>query len=131
MIAVYVPVSKVIVGSQPAKLPIAAKSGVVGRPSDISPLAVDLWYEGNLYGAVNLGRYVERVRQAAGRMEQNYPTVAHMTAAEFMVVQVGEYDAEADEVLVTDPTRLAAWLEIDWTELEFELRGQTSFRPEG
>jgi len=57
---------------------IASGSGIVGAPD---PRAVDqsvVCYEGNLYHAVNLVRLEDRILCAAGRLFENYPTVARM-----------------------------------------------------
>lgn len=52
---------------------IDPSSGVVARRSGDR---MSVYFEGNRFGAVNLKTYVERVKNAAGRMFQGYPTVA-------------------------------------------------------
>jgi hypothetical protein len=49
-------------------------SGIVAKYIDDE--FVLIYYEGNLYGAENLEDYTERIRCAAGRAFENYPTIA-------------------------------------------------------
>lgn len=74
---------------------IAPGSGIVGVATEHGGAV--LHFEGNLYGAENLMTYEERVRQAAGRLFQRYPTVARLYLAypelgEFLAV--GAIDQE-------------------------------------
>jgi len=78
-------------------LGIAPGSGIVGIAYDeISPGAVLLYYEGNLYDAQNQREHEERIINAAGRLFTRYPTVAmQMVTAEDAargLVAVGEID---------------------------------------
>ena len=59
--------------SSPYRAMIAKGSGVVLQPRDTMDV---IYYEGNLYGAVNLRSYEERIQCAAGRAHTRYPTVA-------------------------------------------------------
>jgi hypothetical protein len=84
---------------------------------------VVVYYEGNLYGAVNLGRYAERVRHAYWRMVENYPTVAMSVVPGEELAQVGWFDPDENRVAVIRGLEwglLAAWLggELDEAELE-------------
>jgi len=104
---VYVPA----VGADPSDgiTVIAARSGIVGRPTRWEKL-VELWFEGNLYGAPALETYPARVRQAAGRMTENYPTIARMIVDREKVVYVGQYDTETDELAIERQDLLDHWL---------------------
>ena len=56
---------------------IVKDSGVVGIGSiEGTPPGYLVSYEGNLYGAVNLNKWEERVMHAADRLATGYPTVA-------------------------------------------------------
>lgn len=45
-------------------------------PTDVKTGFTQIYYEGNLYDAVNLRTYNERIQCAAGRAYHNYPTIA-------------------------------------------------------
>jgi hypothetical protein len=103
-----------------AALTIDRGSGIVCDPLTVMSGAVsgdemiDVYYEGNRYGAINMRTFSERVKQAAGRLQQRYPTVAHgaFLRSEFAVV--GTYRFENDwssqELTITDGERLLEWL---------------------
>ncbi len=93
---------------------IDAGSGIVGVA--LPGGQVLLHYEGNRYGAENLQRYDDRVHQAAGRLFQNYPTMARMQlpadVASRSLVAVGtirqKTEAErAERDLTRDMSRIA------------------------
>jgi hypothetical protein len=101
-VAVYVPTK-----AAAAKLEfIATGSGIVGKQRGAW---VDLWYEGNLYQAENLNRWVERVACAAGRMGENYPTRARAVVPAEWVQQVGWYEAETSSVIVENLEAVSSW----------------------
>src|SRR3546814_14322769 len=52
---------------------VASKSAIVGRPKANTEF-VHCYFEGNLYGAVNLERFADRLGAAADRMRDAYPT---------------------------------------------------------
>jgi hypothetical protein len=54
---------------------IVKGSAIIGLADDTSGGGV--WYEGNVYDAVNLKRYSERVRNAAGRAFRKSPYTAY------------------------------------------------------
>ena len=90
-------------------------SGIVAREAweDLRP-EVQIDYEGNLYGAVNLETFANRVRRAWERQERHYPTVARMFVPRYELVPVGWFDPEAGVVNVNrDDERLAEWLEVE------------------
>lgn len=88
---------------------IASKSGVVEDGERFIA-----YFEGNLYGAVNLTSYEERLRCAVGRLVNKYPTIAcgRWPRAEFVIV--GEYRVSDDfvehEIVVTDRATLDQWV---------------------
>ncbi len=77
---------------------IDAGSGIVGRPDDDGGLTI--YYEGNRPGFENLREYESRVRSAAGRLFENYPTTAVLrlppeSAGDLCaLIQVGEIGEE-------------------------------------
>ena len=81
------------------KFGIAHGSGIVAEES--GPETLVLHYEGNIYGACNLGEFEQRILSAAGRKAYSYPTAAMMalpkTVAEENFVVVGELDYTACE----------------------------------
>lgn len=87
-LTIYVPVP----GSMLERV-LAPGSGVVGVPREGGVL---IHYEGNLYQVEDLREYRVRLMHAAGRLHQNYPTVAkRFVPAEEVarqLVEVGEYD---------------------------------------
>src|SRR3546814_18040586 len=72
---------------------VASKSAIVGRPKANTEF-VHCYFEGNLYGAVNLERFADRLGAAADRMRDDYPTTSVATFSSDSLVHVGEYDLE-------------------------------------
>lgn len=99
----------VLPGSGIVARPTVATSHVVGNPT-ASWVLVD--YEGNKYGAVDLGTWTQRVFHAWGRASQNYPTVARQAVPTTQVVVVGDVD-EDGEVTVWNQHRVDEWLTAD------------------
>jgi hypothetical protein len=109
---------------------IAPKSGIVGSPFHRTPQGrasptqeewllgsegkIRIHYEGNIYGAVNIRTFADRVRQAAGRHIMNYPTIAFAVVPESGLIPVGIFDG--DRVMVDREgvgyAALAAWLHV-------------------
>lgn len=77
---IYVPVT--------AEMPIRIKPGsaIVGRQEGG---IVDVYYEGNLFGACNLHNYLDRIYVAAGRLFDRAPTVARAAMDAKALVEVG------------------------------------------
>lgn len=71
------------------------------------------YYEGNLFGAVNLESFEERLIVAGGRMKDNCPTVAKTylldADIETHFKKVGEYDLSNWTSNVTDPGAIDDW----------------------
>src|ERR1035437_2667801 len=84
---VYVPAE-----DSPLKAVIKQGSGIVGL--DEEDEHVTIYYEGNVYGAMNLKTFKERIACAAGRLATKYPTVAKMRAKREELVLVGQFDYE-------------------------------------
>ena len=103
----------------PAKdtdLGIAPASAIIAAIDQSSPDRVLIHFEGNLYGAENLKTYESRIRQAAGRQVDRYPTTAKMVVARDQLVEVGRYDYANDRVL----NLLNEHLLTDWIPNEGE-----------
>jgi hypothetical protein len=75
-------------------------SGIVAtdRPDGYT----DIYFEGNLYGAENLGSYWGRLLCAAGRLSQKYPTVARLVdknwSENFDRIGAFDYDGVSKEL---------------------------------
>jgi hypothetical protein len=117
-IVVFLPVSDL-----GATTEIAAGSAVLGRPEPGCD-EVEVYFEGNLHGAVNMATLADRALHAAGRMVHDYPTVAKMTVPRAALVAVGTFDPRAAKIELTGPDSeraVAFWLgaqELDPAELQ-------------
>lgn len=87
---------------------IDAGSGVV-TADDLSQPFWCVHFEGNRYRAINLQTFEDRVRQAAGRLVEHYPTVACgvWPAADFEVI--GTLVLEPPSLIITDLAAVACW----------------------
>lgn len=81
---------------------IAPGSGVVARKK--SDDTYQLHYEGNLYDAINLKRFADRVWCAYSRQLANYPTIATVHCTEKDFVAVGTFHPDLGTVTVLSPT---------------------------
>lgn len=92
-----------------AETTLAPGSGIVAEATEET---VKVYYEGNLYGAVNLHEIDDRVLCAAGRLHDQCPTCAwhriqrDQLEDEYLIV--GVYLYESNEVKI-DPDMLTAW----------------------
>jgi hypothetical protein len=96
-------------------LGVDPKSAIVGRhrPAGSRWTGV-VYYEGNRYGYANVVTFADRCMIAAGRMEQNAPTIAKCVVTHDAVIRVASYLPEYRRVELEDGasvTRLAAWLQ--------------------
>jgi hypothetical protein len=101
-----------------ARAAIAEQSGVVGSPVEGGRVLLD--YEANLYGAVNLKTFADKIHHAAGRHRVRYPTRARTEVDEAAVIDVGLYDGER---VILDAERreaVANWLGLDPGALDSE-----------
>ncbi|MBS1885633.1 MAG: hypothetical protein JSU06_00425 [Actinobacteria bacterium] len=115
---VYVPT-----GEHPATSAIVAGSGIVGRPDGSS--LTEIYFEGAIFGQVNMTSFADRVAHAYDRMATDYPTTAKMVVPRDALVVVGIYFPRDGRVELTGPTseaQVAGWLvggdrPLDPTEL--------------
>lgn len=68
-----------------------------------------IYYEGNIYGAANMVRYVERALSAAGRMRERYPTAAMMSAAAVDLKQIGTFHYPSRTLSICDGEAFREW----------------------
>jgi hypothetical protein len=98
---------------------ISAGSGVVGPELPDATGRIQIDFEGNLYDAVNMRRYEERVYHAASRQLWNngrgYPTVARLWVEPTSVIAVGTIDVDTTSwvysVEITEQELVDAWVE--------------------
>jgi hypothetical protein len=102
---------------------IAPGSGVVARKT--SDDKWQLHYEGNLYDAINLKRFADRVWCAYSRQITKYPTIATLHWPDEDFVIVGTFDPDLGTVTVLSPDadrQINEWIAPattqDGTELE-------------
>ena len=71
------------------------------------------YYEGNLYGSVNLVEFIDKISCAAGRLVTRYPTVAMAGIDTSSVIPVAEFDYNipggVSNVQVLDKDTLTGW----------------------
>jgi len=77
-----------------AQKTIAKGSAVVGQEYEQSGYLV--YYENNLYGAENIRTFEDKAMLAAGRMEENYPTVAKMLCHYDDLILVGYFETQGN-----------------------------------
>ncbi len=68
-----------------------------------------IYYEGNIYGAANMTRFVERALSAAGRMRERYPTAAMMRAAAADLKQIGTFHYPSSTLSICDGEAFRQW----------------------
>lgn len=96
---------------------IAPKSGIVGI--DAMDVFKHIYFEGNLYDASNMRLYTERLKVAAGRLRDRYPTVAQMMVDADDVIVVGSFNTDGWTIeAVTDPKALEAWAGPEALDIE-------------
>lgn len=98
-------------GDHPATSSIAPGSGIVGRP-DGSGLT-EIYFEGRLYGQIEMSSLADRVFHAYGRMVEDYPTSAKAVVPRDALVAVGIFLAEENRIELTGPTaesEVARWI---------------------
>jgi len=101
MIDVYVP-------GPNCPISIVDGSGIVGcrHKGDL----IEIYFEGNIYGASELRPHLARVRHAYFRMREHYPTVARAVVPATELTHVGYYDEVSDELHITNQPELDRWL---------------------
>lgn len=100
LVNIYIPNGEKALG-------VAKGSGIVGIPTENG--MVKIYFEGNIYQAVNLHRYRERVMVAAFRMKDRCMTVAFDILPSDELVKVGQYDTETNQFVITSPELLTPW----------------------
>lgn len=128
-LTVYVP--------KPGSFPYVAidrGSGIVGAPVTMEAGGVILYFEGNRYGYANVKTFADRVAVAAGRLQENYPTLARLVVNPKDVIPVATFNGQSVEIDAGEPgdlafpeklIALAEWCgwsdEMDTTDLTWEL----------
>ena len=93
MLSVHLP-------SQPSHLVhVASASGIVSNGVPVNG-RLQAYFEGNLFNAVNIHRWVDRVACAADRLLTEYPTTAKMLVAATDLTVVGHYDPVTGAVVL-------------------------------
>lgn len=95
----------------PLRHTIRAGAGIVGTPQRNGRILID--FEGNLYDAVNMREYEQRVFHAHDRHTWRgvgYPTVARAWVDFDDVIEIGSYSPTTQKVTIFDQPALDAWL---------------------
>ena len=104
---------------------ICRGSGIVAQPWAADPAKLMLDYEGNIYGAVNIKNFADRVDHAYGRQITEYPTTARCWVDKDQVIEIGVWDPEKGEVILHPGEEIrglvCTWLEV-LTVSEVDLR---------
>lgn len=79
---------------------IAKGSGIVGEP--VSDGKINIFFEGNIYGAENLKTFEDRVYMAASRFASCAPTVARGVFDQKDFIEIGVYDFDLKRFLLKD-----------------------------
>lgn len=92
-------------------LGIAPGSAIVAAIDQASEDRVLVYYEGNLFGACNLRRFVERVLHAADRQVARYPTIAKASFPRSVLIEVAAFDYTTGKITaITNAAALRAWV---------------------
>lgn len=111
----------VLVPKHPELVGIDQGSGIVTPQADLSTAErIKVWYEGNRFGASNLGRYVQRVYHAASRGDSNYPTIAFGLYEPDQFDVVATFDLFLGELSPSDAPRMNSWSGEDGLDLIFD-----------
>jgi hypothetical protein len=104
VVSVYVPKADV---AEEIALNICQGSGIVGFSMQEDDDSLVFYYEGNIYGAVNMVDWEDRVKNAYDRMATNYPTSAliYLEAAKFDMVG----STNGKTVTITDQAAVDRW----------------------
>jgi hypothetical protein len=108
-IVVYVPA-----GGHPDTEGIARGSAIVGLPEPGSG-EVRIYFEGALYGQVNMVTLADRAVHAVGRPRERYPTLARRMVPRAALVAVGTFDEAAGRIILTgeqSAATVATWLGV-------------------
>jgi hypothetical protein len=123
-IVLYVPA-----GGHRATADIARGSAIVGEPR-AGAEEVEVYFEGAVFGRENTRTLAERVKHAAARMLERYPTAAARAVPREALLAVGTFDFREGRIWLTGPdseAAVAAWLgtpRLDPSELAERPRGR-------
>lgn len=84
---------------------IVRGSAIVGEPTESGRVVV--YYEGNLYGSAPT--FEDRLRLAAGRLSEGYPTIARAWLEPDALLEVGSYEYPSGRFVLTNEPALEAW----------------------
>ena len=122
-IVLYVPV-----GGHRATADIARASAIVGEPR-AGAEEVKVYFEGAVFGQVNMCTLAERAKHAAAQMLERCPTAAARVVPREALLAVGTFDFREGRIWLTGPdseAAVAAWLgtpRLDPSELAERPRG--------
>jgi hypothetical protein len=110
MLTIYVP-------AEETHLEIEAGAAIVGTPTgDGESVLIDYQNKGGERPRKEFERFIDRVRYAAGRHRDRYPTTTRRLVAATQLQPVGRYDEQEQVIYIDDPKakqRPAAWLDLD------------------
>lgn len=89
--------------------PIVRGSAIVGKEY---PDGIDVWFEGNIHGYANLQLFEDRVKSAAWRAFDRYPTNAKATFNSSELVAVGTVTVAPNHqvaISITDDDAVVSW----------------------
>lgn len=72
-----------------------------------------VYYEGNVFGAVNMHEFDERLLVASYRLRDKAPTTSFLVEPETDVdlfVKVGEFDLSTKSLIITNKNKLDEWV---------------------
>lgn len=104
-LTVYIPTDEAA-----ERLGIAPGSAICGS-TEGERIRID--YEGDIYGRASMRGYAKRLLHAAGRHVERYPTVARAWVRPEDLIIVGTYDTEREDLHLSEPDALLAWLGSD------------------
>jgi hypothetical protein len=97
---------------------IAPGSAIVGELTNAElhdgRRLVQVYYEGNLYGAMNMDTYEGRMVIAADRLSVHYPTIAQRLVPVDDLICIGTWCHETQTLDVEEPELLEAWKAQHW-----------------
>lgn len=78
------------------------KGSAVIKSKMVGEGMVKVYYEGNIYNAVNIRTYEDRCMLAAGRARDNYPTTSFMAVPEYDLIEAGTYNINDNKVSIKE-----------------------------
>ena len=105
------PFYRVFVPTDAAAERFDPRSAIVAAEDRTSAAGFTVWLESNRFGMENMTRFVERVHHAAGRADQQYPTIAKCRVMPSDVIDVARYDLANGLLAPTNLPALIRWLD--------------------